>query len=239
MSRGFAGPGASSTPLDRDHSFHGTHVAGVIAGVKTDVEAGRHGHLRRGAGRLPSRGRRPRGSRAARAHRQLPRLQRPRSGAARRLLLGEQPGDRRRLRGGRARRDGHHQLLGRRPAGGSADGRPHRGGREHRPRRRRADHLGRKRPRLLRARDGRLARNRAGRDQRRCGRERARLRPVDHGARARRRRADPLRRRPTAFRPRGSRPTSGSSTSGRSGAPTGSSATARSPRARCGTRSRS
>ena len=41
--RGFAGPGASSTPLDRDNSFHGTHVAGVIAGVKTDVEAGRPG----------------------------------------------------------------------------------------------------------------------------------------------------------------------------------------------------
>ena len=44
---------------------------------------------------------------------------------------------------------------------------------------------------------------------------------------------------PTAFRPRGSRPTSGSSTSGRSEARTGSSATARSPRARCATRSRS
>ncbi|HUG65576.1 MAG TPA: S8 family serine peptidase [Gaiellaceae bacterium] len=42
-SRGFAGPGASSTPLDRDNSFHGTHVAGVIAGVKTDIEAGRQG----------------------------------------------------------------------------------------------------------------------------------------------------------------------------------------------------
>jgi minor extracellular serine protease Vpr len=41
--RGFAGPGANSTPLDRDRSFHGTHVAGIIAGVKTDVEAGRTG----------------------------------------------------------------------------------------------------------------------------------------------------------------------------------------------------
>ncbi len=41
--RGFAGTGANSTPLDRDRSFHGTHVAGVIAGVKTDVEAGRTG----------------------------------------------------------------------------------------------------------------------------------------------------------------------------------------------------
>ena len=43
VSRGFAGTGASGAPLDRDRSFHGTHVAGVIAGVKTDVEAGRQG----------------------------------------------------------------------------------------------------------------------------------------------------------------------------------------------------
>ncbi|GIU94869.1 MAG: hypothetical protein KatS3mg012_1326 [Gaiellaceae bacterium] len=43
VARGFAGPGANSAPLDRDRSFHGTHVAGVIAGVKTDVPAGRSG----------------------------------------------------------------------------------------------------------------------------------------------------------------------------------------------------
>ena len=43
VARGFAGPGANSAPLDRDRSFHGTFVAGVIAGVKTDVEAGRRG----------------------------------------------------------------------------------------------------------------------------------------------------------------------------------------------------
>jgi subtilisin family serine protease len=43
VARGFAGPGANSAPLDRDRSFHGTHVAGIIAGVKTDVEAGRTG----------------------------------------------------------------------------------------------------------------------------------------------------------------------------------------------------
>ena len=85
-----------------------------------------------------------------------------------------------------ARRDGRHQLLGRRPAGGSAHGRPHPGGRERRPRRRRPGHLGRQRPRLLRARDGRLARDGARRDQRRCRRERARLRAVDDGRRARR-----------------------------------------------------
>ena len=43
VARGFAGPGANSAPLDRDRSFHGTHVAGIIAGVPTDVEAGRTG----------------------------------------------------------------------------------------------------------------------------------------------------------------------------------------------------
>ncbi len=43
VARGFAGPGASSTPLDRDQSFHATFVAGVIAGVKTDVDAGQPG----------------------------------------------------------------------------------------------------------------------------------------------------------------------------------------------------
>ena len=49
-SRGFAGPGANSTPLDRDNSFHGTHVAGIIAGVKMDVEAGRTGFCIESAG---------------------------------------------------------------------------------------------------------------------------------------------------------------------------------------------
>jgi minor extracellular serine protease Vpr len=44
VARGFAGPGATSTPLDREQSFHGTFVAGVIAGVKTDVEAGQRGY---------------------------------------------------------------------------------------------------------------------------------------------------------------------------------------------------
>lgn len=44
VARGFAGPGANSAPLDRDQSFHGTFVAGVIAGVEgTDVPAGRPG----------------------------------------------------------------------------------------------------------------------------------------------------------------------------------------------------
>jgi subtilisin family serine protease len=43
VARGFAGPGANSAPLDRDNSFHGTFVAGVIAGVPTDVKAGRTG----------------------------------------------------------------------------------------------------------------------------------------------------------------------------------------------------
>jgi len=43
VARGFAGPGANSAPLDRDRSFHGTFVAGVIAGVKTDVPESRPG----------------------------------------------------------------------------------------------------------------------------------------------------------------------------------------------------
>jgi minor extracellular serine protease Vpr len=50
VARGFAGPGANSAPLDRDNSFHGTHVAGVIAGVKTDVEAGQTGFCVESAG---------------------------------------------------------------------------------------------------------------------------------------------------------------------------------------------
>ena len=55
VARGFAGPGANSSPLDRDQSFHGTFVAGVIAGVKTDVAAGRIGAcaVRRTAGVIP------------------------------------------------------------------------------------------------------------------------------------------------------------------------------------------
>ena len=43
VARGFAGPGANSAPLDRDRSFHGTFVAGIIAGVPMDVAAGRPG----------------------------------------------------------------------------------------------------------------------------------------------------------------------------------------------------
>ncbi|HLF68255.1 MAG TPA: S8 family serine peptidase [Gaiellaceae bacterium] len=43
VARGFAGPGANSAPLDREQSFHATHVAGIIAGVETDIPAGRTG----------------------------------------------------------------------------------------------------------------------------------------------------------------------------------------------------
>src|SRR6185503_16681281 len=40
VARGFAGPGANSAPLDREQSFHGTFVSGVIAGkADTDVPA--------------------------------------------------------------------------------------------------------------------------------------------------------------------------------------------------------
>jgi subtilisin family serine protease len=41
--RGFAGPGGTGSVLNRDQSFHGTFVAGIIAGVPTDIEAGRRG----------------------------------------------------------------------------------------------------------------------------------------------------------------------------------------------------
>jgi subtilisin family serine protease len=41
VARGFAGPGANSAPLDREQSFHGTFVAGIIAGkADTDIPAG-------------------------------------------------------------------------------------------------------------------------------------------------------------------------------------------------------
>ncbi len=44
VARGFAGPGASSAPLDRELSFHGTFVAGVIAGAEgTNAPAGVRG----------------------------------------------------------------------------------------------------------------------------------------------------------------------------------------------------
>jgi minor extracellular serine protease Vpr len=44
VARGFAAPGASGAPLDREQSFHGTFVAGIIAGrANTDVPAGVRG----------------------------------------------------------------------------------------------------------------------------------------------------------------------------------------------------
>jgi minor extracellular serine protease Vpr len=50
VARGFAGPGANSSPLDRERSFHGTFVAGIIAGVETDVAAGRTGSCSESSG---------------------------------------------------------------------------------------------------------------------------------------------------------------------------------------------
>ena len=44
VAKGFAGPGTGGGSIDREQSFHGTFVAGVIAGVEgTDVEASRPG----------------------------------------------------------------------------------------------------------------------------------------------------------------------------------------------------
>ncbi len=51
VAKGFAGPGVSAGPIDREQSFHGTFVAGVIAGVEgTDVAASRLGQCSEEAG---------------------------------------------------------------------------------------------------------------------------------------------------------------------------------------------
>ncbi len=51
VARAFAGPNSNGAVLDRDQSFHGTFVAGVIAGVgPTDVPAGRPGFCIRAEG---------------------------------------------------------------------------------------------------------------------------------------------------------------------------------------------
>ena len=164
VARGFAGPGANSAPLDREQSFHGTFVAGVIAGVEgTDVPAGRPGFCSEASGGCHPAVQDLSGV-APRAHignYRVFNVPLPLGG----LLLGHDPGDRRRVRGRRHGRHGRHQLLRRRAAGRPADGRDDAGGRERRPRRRRADHLRRQRPRLLRARHERVARNGAGGDQ--------------------------------------------------------------------------
>ena len=48
VARGFPGPKASSAPLDREQSFHGTFVSGIIGGVAgTTVPAGRPGSCSR------------------------------------------------------------------------------------------------------------------------------------------------------------------------------------------------
>ena len=139
--RARASPGRARTARrsTATSSFHGTFVAGVIAGVKTDVEAGQTGFCIEVVRRLPPRGEGCRGESRARVHRQLPRLQRSRAVTARRLLLGEQPRDRRRVRG-RGASDGMDVInfSGGGPAGRSAHGHPHRGGVECRARGRRA-----------------------------------------------------------------------------------------------------
>lgn len=51
VARGFAGSGASGAVLDREQSFHGTFVAGVIAGrANTDVKAGVRGICQESSG---------------------------------------------------------------------------------------------------------------------------------------------------------------------------------------------
>jgi minor extracellular serine protease Vpr len=50
VARTFPGPGASPGVLDRERSFHGTFVAGIIAGVPTDVKAGVRGVCQQDSG---------------------------------------------------------------------------------------------------------------------------------------------------------------------------------------------
>ena len=52
--RAFPGPRADASPLDREESFHGTHVAGVIAGVPTDVPASGGGCVEASGGCHPA-----------------------------------------------------------------------------------------------------------------------------------------------------------------------------------------
>ena len=159
VARGFAGPGANSAPLDRDNSFHGTFVAGVIAGVKTDVEAGQPGFCIESAGGCHPAVKDVEGV-APRAYIGNYRVFNvPAPSPLGGCCSANSPEIVAAFEAAVQRRHGHHQLLGRRPAGRSAHGHPHRGGSERRSRRRRADHLGGQRPRLLRARHCRIARD--------------------------------------------------------------------------------
>jgi subtilisin family serine protease len=111
VARAFPGPHAGRRgriALDPRDSFHGTHVAGIAAGVAgTTAPAG--GRTR------PSDDGRPLRRRATRLDRQLSRLHRADAPGQRR----EHARGRRRLRGGCRRRHGRRQLLRRRSSDGA------------------------------------------------------------------------------------------------------------------------
>ena len=153
VARAFAGPGSGRPgrlPIDRKASFHGTHVAG---------------HRRRPAGTsspggpdhppvATSQASRPR------LGRELPRLQRPDAGG----YIANTPEIVAAFEA--AVRDGMDVINFSGGGAGDRSGerRDDRGGQQRRRRRRRSGDLGRQRTRRLRARQHRLAGNRAGRD---------------------------------------------------------------------------
>ena len=166
VARAFPGPGSGRPgrlPLVREGSFHGTHVAGIAAGRSGTSSPGGLDH--------PS-GRQPLGRRSQRLGRQLSRLQRPDAGR----LQCEHARDRGRVRGGGARRDGRHQLLGRRHGDRSGERRDDRDGSQRVRRGSRAGGLRRQLTGRLRARKHRLAGHGAGRDHGRSHGQRARVR---------------------------------------------------------------
>ena len=126
----------------------------------------------------PSPGRQPLGRRSQRLGRQLPRVQHPDAGR----LHREHAGDRGRVRGGGARRDGRHQLLGRRHGDRPGERRDDRDGSQRLRSRRRAGDLCRQLAGRLRVRQHRLARDGARRDHGRRLVQRARLHTVGDGA---------------------------------------------------------
>ena len=148
-------------PIDREASFHATHVAGIAAGDAGTCSPGGRDHP-------PTCG--PVWRRAARVDRQLPRLQRADADRPRRQHARDRGG----LRGRRARRHGRHQLLRRRRRDRACQRRDDRGDPQRRGRRRRAGDLGGQRPRRLRPRHRRVAGHGARRDHGRGRLEHAR-----------------------------------------------------------------
>ena len=166
VARSFPGPNsgaAGALPLDRNASFHGTHVSGIAAGdAGTNAPAGRDHPAVNGLSGVA-----PRAWLGNYRVFNVPTPRRPRR---------QHAGDRRRVRGRGRRRDGRDQLLRRRPADRPRQRRDDRDDPERRRGRRRAGDRGRQRPRRLRRRHRRLAGRRPRRDHRRGRLELRRLR---------------------------------------------------------------